>query len=82
MGIGDLAKQHPRGCHKLFEGQGAADQKPREMQFTEHHPVQQPRKDDRQATQTALEQTQPQSACQTQLPRRVNKLGNHRRSCH
>jgi hypothetical protein len=55
MGIGYLPKQHPGGCHKLFEGQGAADQKPREMQFTQHHPVQQPSKDDGQATETALE---------------------------
>ena len=58
MGIGHLAEQDARRRHELFKGQGTANQQTGEAQFAEHHPVEQPGKDHRQTSQTALKQAE------------------------
>jgi hypothetical protein len=66
MGVGNLAEQHPRGSHKLFKCQSPTNQQTGKLELTQHDPVEQPGKDDGQATQASLKQPQPQGIEQPQ----------------
>ena len=62
MRIGHLAEQDARRGYELLEGQSAAHQQAGKLELCEHHPVQEPGKDHREAAEATLEQSKAQQA--------------------
>jgi hypothetical protein len=73
MGIGQLTEQDPGRSHELLEGQSTAHQQAGKFELCEHHPIQKPGKDHRQAAEATLEQTKAQQAREGKSQRMIQR---------
>jgi hypothetical protein len=73
VGIRHLAKQDPGRGHELLKGQRTAHQQAGKLELREHHPVQKPSKDHRQAAEATLEQSKAQQAGERKSQRMVQR---------